>query len=59
MLVIDNMEHLAGASAVLSTLLDRIPALSLLVTSRVPLRLTAEREVRIDPFPPVTDDCEP
>ena len=56
LLVIDNMEHLAGASAALSAMLDRIPALSLLVTSRVPLRLTAEREVRIAPFPPVTDD---
>lgn len=56
LLVVDNMEHLAGASAVLSSALDRIPALSLLVTSRVPLRLTAEREVRISPFPPVAAD---
>lgn len=51
LLVVDNMEHLAGESAVLSTLLDRVPSLVLLVTSRAPLRLTAEQEVRIDPFP--------
>jgi predicted ATPase/DNA-binding CsgD family transcriptional regulator len=57
LLVIDNMEHLADASAVLSAMLDRIPALVLLVTSRVPLRLTAEREVRIAPFPPVSDEA--
>ena len=59
LLVLDNMEHLAGSSALLSTMLDRIPALSLLVTSRVPLRLTAEREVRVDPFPPVTGETNP
>lgn len=53
LLVIDNMEHLAGGAGVLAVLLDRMPSLSLLVTSRVPLRLTAEREVRVDPFPPL------
>jgi predicted ATPase/DNA-binding CsgD family transcriptional regulator len=57
LLVVDNMEHLAGGSAILSTILDRIPSLTLLVTSRVPLRLTGEREVRIDPFPAVTSDA--
>lgn len=57
LLVIDNMEHLAGASAELAKVLDRIPALTLLVTSRVPLRLTAEREVRVDPFPPVRGEA--
>jgi non-specific serine/threonine protein kinase len=56
LLVIDNMEHLAGGSSVLATLLDRIPALTVLVTSRVSLRLSAEREVRLDPFPPITDE---
>lgn len=51
LLVVDNMEHLAGGSAVLADLLDRVPSLTLLVTSRVPLRLTAEQELRIHPFP--------
>lgn len=54
LLVIDNMEHLAHASGALDTLLERVPTLSLLVTSRVPLRLIGEREVHIYPFPPLT-----
>ena len=37
----------------LGALLERVPALTLLVTSRVPLRLIAEREVRISPFPAI------
>lgn len=53
LLVIDNMEHLAGAATMLGALLERVPALSLLVTSRVPLRLIGEREVRISPFPAI------
>ena len=54
-LVIDNMEHLAGASGILGTLLERVPTLSLLVTSRVPLRLIGELEMHIDPFPPLNE----
>jgi non-specific serine/threonine protein kinase len=53
LLVIDNMEHLAGGAIMLGALLERVPALSLLVTSRVPLRLIGEREVRITPFPAI------
>jgi non-specific serine/threonine protein kinase len=59
LLVIDNMEHLAGAATMLGTLLERMPALSMLVTSRVPLRLIGEREVRINPFPAIdSSDAE-
>lgn len=54
LVVIDNMEHLVGEATVLGALLERIPALSLLVTSRVPLRLIGEREVRISPFPAIS-----
>lgn len=53
LLVIDNMEHLTEAANILATLLDRSPAISLLVTSRSPLRLMAEREFRISPFPAI------
>ncbi|HET9660202.1 MAG TPA: LuxR C-terminal-related transcriptional regulator [Thermomicrobiales bacterium] len=55
-LVIDNMEHLADASGILGTLLERVPTLVLLVTSRVPLRLIGELEMRIDPFPPLNKE---
>jgi non-specific serine/threonine protein kinase len=54
LLVIDNMEHLSEGATMLSVLLERVPALSLLVTSRVPLRLIGEREVRISPFPAIS-----
>jgi len=53
LLVIDNMEHLAGAATVLGTLLEQAPQLSLLVTSRLPMRLIGERELRVTPFPAV------
>ncbi|HET9660203.1 MAG TPA: LuxR C-terminal-related transcriptional regulator, partial [Thermomicrobiales bacterium] len=59
LLVIDNMEHLAEGATMLGTLLERLPGLSLLVTSRVPLRLIGEREVRISPFPAIeSSDAE-
>ncbi len=54
LLVIDNMEHLAGAATVLGELLEQAPQLSLLVTSRLPLRLIGERELRVTPFPAVS-----
>lgn len=53
LLVIDNMEHLAGAATVLGELLEQAPRLFLLVTSRLPLRLIGERELRVTPFPTV------
>ncbi len=52
-LVIDNMEHLAEVSNSLGALLERAPALALLVTSRLPLRLIGERELRVEPFPAI------
>lgn len=51
LLVIDNMEHLTEAAGRLAILLDRVPALTMLVTSRAPLRLMAEREIHLSPFP--------
>jgi non-specific serine/threonine protein kinase len=54
LLVIDTMEHLTQGATMLGALLDRVPSLSLLVTSRVPLRLIGEREVRISPFPAIS-----
>ncbi len=59
LIVVDNMEQLTNASGNLADLLDRAPELSLLVTSRAPLRLIGEREVRIQPFPPVDGSASP
>jgi predicted ATPase len=52
LLVLDNMEHLVeGGTSVLQTLLQRVPSLTLLVTSRQLLGLSAEREYVLAPLP--------
>ncbi|MEI3865767.1 DUF4062 domain-containing protein [Microbacterium sp. CCNWLW134] len=50
LLVVDNMEHLLGATDVLLRLLTRAPRLTILVTSRTPLRLRAERTFEVRPL---------
>ncbi|MEV8440342.1 helix-turn-helix domain-containing protein [Actinosynnema sp. NPDC051121] len=49
-LLLDNFEHVVGAGAGILTLLTACPAMTALVTSRVPLRVRAEREYRITPL---------
>ena len=44
LLVLDNLEQVVDAAADLAELVDRVPAAVVLVTSRVPLRLRAERQ---------------
>jgi predicted ATPase/class 3 adenylate cyclase len=51
LLVLDNFEHLLPAAADLTSLLAVAPAVKLLVTSRVRLNLSEEREVPLDPLP--------
>jgi predicted ATPase len=46
----DNFEHLAEAARGLADLLERCPNLKLLVTSREPLRLSAERAYEVLPL---------
>ena len=50
LLLLDNFEHLLGASVLLSDLLDACDELQLLVTSQSPLRLSAERVVPLLPL---------
>ena len=50
LLVLDNMEHVIGASVELFELLDACPALSMLVTSRRALRLSGEQEFALAPL---------
>jgi predicted ATPase/DNA-binding SARP family transcriptional activator len=59
LLVLDNFEHLALDGAVeLLPLCERVPGLSLLVTSRRRLRLPGERELRVMPLPtPVGEEA--
>ena len=50
LLVLDNVEHLVDAAPVVGELLGVAPKLKVLVTSRVPLRLRAEREYPVPPL---------
>jgi predicted ATPase/DNA-binding CsgD family transcriptional regulator/Tfp pilus assembly protein PilF len=51
LLVLDNFEHLVDAAPNVADLLDRIPSLKVLVTSRTRLHLSAEQHY---PIPPLT-----
>ncbi|MBM3460092.1 MAG: tetratricopeptide repeat protein, partial [Armatimonadetes bacterium] len=51
LLVLDNLEHLIGeGGAILVGLLERLPQLTCLVTSRIRLNLAGEREFPIPPL---------
>jgi predicted ATPase/class 3 adenylate cyclase len=53
LLVLDTFEHVAAASSDVAEVLGVAPGLRLLVTSRVPLHLSAEYEYPLDPLPAV------
>lgn len=48
LLILDNVEHRRAAAPELQSLLDALPNLRVLVTSRVPLQLAGERRVMLD-----------
>jgi DNA-binding SARP family transcriptional activator len=50
LLVIDNFEHVLGAAPLVADLLAATTRLRILVTTREPLRLRAERLVQLDPL---------
>ena len=50
LLVVDNMEHVIDATADLVHLITALPRLQLLVTSRSPLRVRAERTFELGPL---------
>jgi predicted ATPase/class 3 adenylate cyclase len=50
LLVLDNYEHVLGGSGVVGALLAQCPRLQVLVTSRIPLHLTGEREYGVPPL---------
>jgi predicted ATPase/class 3 adenylate cyclase len=52
MLVVDNFEHLLEAATVISDLLSVAPAVTVLATSRAPLRVSGEHEYAVDPLAP-------
>jgi len=50
LLVLDNFEHVMGAAPLVADLLAACPRLSVLVTSRAPLRVRAEHEYTVAPL---------
>ena len=50
MLVLDNFEHVLAASPAIAALHERHPDLTILITSRAPLRLAAEQVVVLAPL---------
>ena len=50
LVVVDNLEHLPDSFAALAELLQAAPSLRVLATSRVPLRITLEREYHVPPL---------
>jgi predicted ATPase len=55
LILFDNFEHVGGAASLLADLLAGCPRLKLLVTSREPLRIAAERQYPVPPLP--ESDC--
>ncbi len=51
LLLFDNFEHVAAATPLLADLLAACPGLTLLITSRAPLRLRGEYEFPVPPLP--------
>lgn len=50
-LVLDNLEQIAGMPEAVAALLERVRGVQVLATSRHALRILAEQEVRVDPLP--------
>jgi predicted ATPase/transcriptional regulator with XRE-family HTH domain len=61
LLLLDNFEHLLVAAPLVADLLRAAPKLTVLVTSRVGLRLSGEHEYAVLPLalPPLADDRRP
>jgi predicted ATPase/DNA-binding SARP family transcriptional activator len=53
LLLVDNFEQVLPAARIIARVLERSPHLKVIVTSRAPLHLAAEREF---PVPPLADD---
>ncbi len=50
LLILDNFEHLIASTPLVADLLAGCPGLSVLVTSRAPLQLRAERQLILEPL---------
>jgi predicted ATPase/DNA-binding XRE family transcriptional regulator len=50
LLVLDNAEHLLGAAPDVAALVEAVPTLTVLATSRAPLRVRGETEYAVEPL---------
>ena len=57
LLVLDNCEQVAAAAPTLAGLMERCPRLTVLATSRVPLRISGEQEFPVAPLPVPAPDA--
>lgn len=55
LLILDNVEHLLPAMPFVTNMLAASPYLTIMATSRAPLRLRGEREFQVSPLPVPTD----
>ena len=55
LVVLDTLEHLVAAAPAIANLLEASPDLTILATSRAPLRLRGEHEVQVPPLQVGTD----
>ena len=58
LLILDNFEHLPTAAPVVGELVARCPQLTVMVTSRAPLRFSGERQFPVPPLPLPTTVCQ-
>ena len=56
LLVLDNLEHLDGAGALVSELLDACPSLRVLATSRAAIRIYGEQDFLLPPLEAPSED---
>jgi predicted ATPase/DNA-binding SARP family transcriptional activator len=59
LLVLDNAEHVLEAAPQVASLLDAAAELTVLATSRAPLRLAGEQEYPLPPLPVPPEDAHP
>jgi predicted ATPase/DNA-binding SARP family transcriptional activator len=50
LLLVDNVEHVVAGAPAIARLLEAAPGLTVLATSRIPLRIAAESEYRVPPL---------
>ncbi len=58
LLLLDNFEHLMEGKQLIPVILEKAPGVSVLITSREPLRLRAEMIYRLDPLPVSQPDAK-